>query len=820
MKRISLFTAVMTAILTLSVVSCTHPQKVNMSKEVLMDKIKGAWAGQTIGCTYGGPTEFWYNGVMINDTIEIPWTDGIIKYYYENRPGLYDDVYMDLTFVDVFAKMGLDAPVEAFEQAFAYAEYPLWHANQQGRYNIRNGINSPSAGHWKHNPHADDIDFQIEADYAGIMAPGMVNAASYYCDDIGHMMNYGDGWYGGVYVAAMYALAFVYDDIHLVVEDALKVIPEQSRFYRCMKDVIECHKSDPDNWKNAWMMCNDRHSFDIGCPEGVYQPFNIDAVINSAYIIIGLLYGDGDFARTIDISTRCGYDSDCNPASSGGILGTMLGYSAIPEKWMANLREVEDMDFAYTDISLNDVYQMSFDQALQVIERNGGKVSGDDVTIKCQEPEAVRFEQAFAGLWPKPLIPVRKELRDVESISFEGSGVVVRYTFFKSLEEAYSKDRDNEYVAQIEVMVDGKLHETVSMPVADRARKLELFYTYDLEEGPHVLTFNWLNPQPGKNIHILDCVAYGSMTLNDIHIRDPYIMPVEKDGLYYMYCSSSVKRGDKTYGGVSAYTSRDLKTWEGPVRVFEVPHDNFLTGGVWAPEVHEYNGRYYLFATLNTNIKWKGDQEDHPAFTHRATQIFHSDSPMGPFLPFEKKQPHTPMGHMCLDGTLWVENGTPYMIYCHEWVEVRDGEMCMVELKKDLSEPVGQPVRLFCASAAEWSTGSDPGNPQNSTYVTDGCFLYRTKTGKLLMIWSSFKNGSYAIGIAESATGNVYGPWLQQDDLLFEAHGGHGMIFKTFDGRLCLVFHAPNSPGGAERAHIYEIEDTGETLLLKAELPR
>ena len=193
---------------------------------------------------------------------------------------------------------------------------------------------------------------------------------------------------------------------------------------------------------------------------------------------------------------------------------------------------------------------------------------------------------------------------------------------------------------------------------------------------------------------------------------------------------------------------------------------------------------------------------------------------MGPFLPFEKKQPHTPMGHMCLDGTLWVENGTPYMIYCHEWVEVRDGEMCMVELKKDLSEPVGQPVRLFCASAAEWSTGSDPGNPQNSTYVTDGCFLYRTKTGKLLMIWSSFKNGSYAIGIAESATGNVYGPWRQQDDLLFEAHGGHGMIFKTFDGRLCLVFHAPNSPGGAERAHIYEIEDTGETLLLKAELPR
>jgi hypothetical protein len=175
---------------------------------------------------------------------------------------------------------------------------------------------------------------------------------------------------------------------------------------------------------------------------------------------------------------------------------------------------------------------------------------------------------------------------------------------------------------------------------------------------------------------------------------------------------------------------------------------------------------------------------------------------------------------MCLDGTLWVEDKVPYMIYCHEWVEVKDGEMCLVPLKKDLSEPAGQPVRLFCASAASWSTGSNAANPADKTYVTDGCFLYKTKDGKLLMIWSSFKNGSYAIGIAESVTGKVHGPWRQQKDLLFDSHGGHGMIFRHFDGRLCLVFHAPNSPGGSERAHIYELEDVGTSLRLKQELPR
>ena len=323
----------------------TIPDEVTLSKAVLMDKIKGGWAGQTIACTYGGPTEFRYQGTMIQDYIPIYWPKGQIKKYYDRSPGLYDDVYMDLTFVDVFDRLGLDAPVDSFAVAFAKAPYPLWHANQAARYNILNGIMPPESGSWKYSVHCDDIDYQIEADYAGLMSPGMPNTASQFSDKIGHIMNYGNGWYGGVYVGAMYSMAFLSDDVEFVVEEALKTIPEESRFHKCMADIIKWYHQYPNDWKQTWAEIEKHYSEDIGCPDGVFNPLNIDALINSAYVVVGLLYGKGDFSRTIDIATRCGQDSDCNPATAGGILGTIIGYDAIPEFWKENVYEVEDRDF-------------------------------------------------------------------------------------------------------------------------------------------------------------------------------------------------------------------------------------------------------------------------------------------------------------------------------------------------------------------------------------------------------------------------------------------------------------------------------------------
>src|SRR3984957_13641286 len=249
---------------------------IKCTKEELKDKIMGGWAGQTIGVTFGGPYEFRYEGSFIQDYQPLLWYDGYLKKTMLDNPGLYDDLYMDLSFVDVFEKYGPNAPVDSFASAFAHAGYMLWHANQAARYNILNGIKAPASGFWMNNPHADDIDYQIESDYAGLMSPAMPNAASAISDKIGHIMNYGDGWYGGVFIGAMYSLSFTSTDIPFIIYEALQTIPEKSTFHQCIADVIKWHMQYPDDWRQTWFELQKKWSSDIGCPDGVFAPFDID----------------------------------------------------------------------------------------------------------------------------------------------------------------------------------------------------------------------------------------------------------------------------------------------------------------------------------------------------------------------------------------------------------------------------------------------------------------------------------------------------------------------------------------------------------------
>ena len=478
------------------------PSRVTMSRATLMDKIKGAWAGQVLGCTYGGPTEFRYRSCMIPDSCVIPWgnPDYVVN-TMKRVATLYDDIYMDLTFVGVFERLGVDAPADSLAAAFANAGYYLWHANQAARYNILRGIRPPMSGHWRNNPHADDIDYQIEADFAGIMSPGMPNSASKVSDKAGHIMNYGDGWYGGVYMGAMYSLAFVSDDVEFIVTEALKTIPKKSKYHRCMNDVIEIWRENPSDWRRGWQLCEERWgASDIACGEGALAPLNIDAVINSAYVLFGLLYGNGDFARTIDIATRCGQDSDCNPASAAGILATAMGYSKIPTEWIEPLKKAEDIDFAYTPYSLNDTYKMSFEQALQMIERGGGKVTADEVIIKYQKPKTVRYEQSFPGIVPVERKSIKKKLSDAAfTLDADCAGILINGG-------VVTKNKD--YVAQLEVMLDGGAPQQFDMPASYRLRRLDIYWNFEMKQKTHNLTLRWLNPIDGVDIYVTDAVLF------------------------------------------------------------------------------------------------------------------------------------------------------------------------------------------------------------------------------------------------------------------------------------------------------------------------
>ncbi len=499
------------AALALGAAACRQPAdrsgaaglRTELTRTELLDKIKGGWAGQVIGCTFGGPTEFRYPGAMILDYQTIPWDETIIARRFERSPGLYDDVYMDLTFVEVMAREGIEAPAVKHAQAFARASYPLWHANQAARYNILNGLLPPDSGHWKNSPHADDIDFQIEADFAGLMSPGLVNAAAEISDRVGHIMNYGDGWYGGVYVAAMYSLAFVSDDVEFVVTEALKVLPPQSSFARCIADVVASYRAAPDDWKAAWLAVERTWAQDVGCPDFVFRPGNIDARVNGAYIVIGLLFGNGDFGRTLEIATRCGQDSDCNPASAGGILGTMRGYGAIPAAWRDPLKAIEDVPFPYTSMSLNKVYETGLAQALEVVRTNGGTVEGETVRLPADPIRPVRFETSFPGCHPVERRRLGARLETSMEIGFEGSGFVLTGGPSRLV-----GDRSDPYVYEVEVRLDDRAPAVVKMPVDDLVRRLEIAWAYELPPGRHTLKLALLNPRPGEHIQVNDLLVY------------------------------------------------------------------------------------------------------------------------------------------------------------------------------------------------------------------------------------------------------------------------------------------------------------------------
>ena len=485
--------------------------QVKMSHKMLQDKIMGGWAAQTIGVTFGGPTEFRSNSTFIQDYQPIHWNDTLMRWWFENEPGLYDDIYVDLTFVEVIEKKGIDASAADFADAFAQSGYLLWHANQAARYNLLNGLMPPESGHWLNNPHADDIDFQIEADFIGLMSPGMPVSALELSDRVGHIMNYGDGWYGGVYVATMYSLAFVSQDINYVVEEALKAIPEESKFYKVIRDVISWSEEYPSDWKQTWFEVQRKWGEDVGCPQGVFNPFNIDATVNAAWVVMGLLYGQGDYTKTFSIATRGGDDSDCNPATAGGILATMYGYSSIPDYWKQGLDQVEDIDFSFTTISLEEVYEISFRHALAMIETNGGKVKENEVEIMLQEVKPARLEIGFKDHYPVDFRNMEVEIEEEYTFEFEGVGFSIDPDpfFFENM-GAFDQpvSQRAQHVFKTELYVDGKLVSSPDLPVHYTTRRNTFFWMYQLPRGRHTVTIKVKNPVKDPVLQIEKILIY------------------------------------------------------------------------------------------------------------------------------------------------------------------------------------------------------------------------------------------------------------------------------------------------------------------------
>jgi len=464
------------------------------SSTILKDKIKGGWVGKAYGVSFGGPTEFGSQGAMI---------EGPLKLEEEGLEWLnwQDDMYVNMALLKAIDENGLDATAADFAQEFAYGGFMLWHANGQGRQNLLAGIPPELSGHPKYNPHANDIDFQIEADFIGLVSPGLPVAAEAMCDKAGHLMNWGDGVYGGVFVSAMYAAAFIENDVNRIVQLGLQALPEASLYAQTIADVIQLHQQYPDDWASAWQVIEERYN-DDRCPWGAKNSFNISASINGAYIAMGLLYGQGDYEKTIDISTRCGQDSDCNPANAGGVLGTMLGYENLPESVQTVMVPHMDVVFEFTPYSMKTGTETCLRLALENIKAAGGTVNKEEVIIKVQEFKTIKAaEVAF----PTLAIYDKFDLND-ERLTWTGSWESVNMKSEEGMRSSSETDASlafpfegNAIYVQgnirhdhgiLEIFLDGKLVETRDMynpKLWERADQSTAVWLTGLADGVHTL---------------------------------------------------------------------------------------------------------------------------------------------------------------------------------------------------------------------------------------------------------------------------------------------------------------------------------------------
>ncbi len=339
-----------------------------LSVKQYRDKMKGGWIGQIAGVSWGGPTEFRWQDKMIPADQMPRWQPKMI-----NDAFAQDDLYVEMTFLRTLEQYGIDVSIRQAGIDFANSGYPLWCANNAGRTNLRKGIAPPDSGHPKFNRCPNDIDYQIEADYSGLIAPGMPQVAVDLGEKFGRLMNYGDGMYAGQFMGAMYAAAFFESDCVKIAQTALQAIPAESQYAEMVRDMIAWYQADPDHWEATWEKCQQKYRLDPA-----YQKASnggIDCKINGAYVLMGLLYGKGDPDQTILISCRSGMDSDCNPSSSAGVLFTTVGFDKLPERFNTGLNE--QREFSHTAYNFPRLLDVCEKLARQSVERQGGHVERD-----------------------------------------------------------------------------------------------------------------------------------------------------------------------------------------------------------------------------------------------------------------------------------------------------------------------------------------------------------------------------------------------------------------------------------------------------------
>lgn len=304
-----------------------------------------------------------------------------------------------------------------------------------------------------------------------------------------------------------------------------------------------------------------------------------------------------------------------------------------------------------------------------------------------------------------------------------------------------------------------------------------------------------------------DLVVKENMPLDAIRLSDPSILADPKSGMYYM-----------TGTGGLLWKSADLRQWTGPFRVVETDPESWMGPSpmIWAAELHQHKDKYYYFATF-TNQEVIIDTVRGNTIERRASHVLVSDHPDGPYVPMADPT-YLPADKPTLDGTFWVDtDGKPYMVYCYEWLQNWNGTMEKIELKEDLSGSIGEGQLLFSASDSPWSKEYDEDGQVIFNKVTDGPWLFRTQTGRLGMLWTSWIFNIYTQGVAYSESGTLDGPWIHEEAPITPPDFGHGMLFRTFEGKLLMALHSHKEDENGRYIripHLFEVDDSGDQIVV------
>jgi len=366
MKRV--LASMVLAGLALNAPAAGKEQVRSLTVDTFRDHLKGGWIGQMAGVGWGSPTELKAYSRILPESEMPPWDPKMV-----NQQG-NDDCYVEQTFVRTLELHGLDVSSKQAGMDFGNTKFSLFCANFIGRNNIRCGIMPPDSGHPKFALSQDLIDFQIESDFSGLISPGCPNSAIALGEKFGHLMNYGDGVYAGQFVGGMYAEAYFEKDVIKVIEAGLKCIPAESQYAEMVRDMLGWYKADPQNWEKTWGLVEEKYHKNEHYSHGRAEK-TIEVKLNGAYILMGLLYGEKDFEKTVRIACRCGQDSDCNPANAGGVLGTILGAAAVPERFKSALDE--KILFAASTYDWQGLLRVYEVLARQVVVKYGGRIGKD-----------------------------------------------------------------------------------------------------------------------------------------------------------------------------------------------------------------------------------------------------------------------------------------------------------------------------------------------------------------------------------------------------------------------------------------------------------